>query len=91
MNAIRTMLLVVPILASGYALLSIAALTGATVLAWDGAHLFLGGEPSQQVLRQRRHVTAVARAVTSLVSVLLVLVVIGVALATAVGVVVSLR
>jgi hypothetical protein len=91
MNAIRTMLLVVPILVSGYALLSIAALAGATVLAWDGAHLFFGGEPSQQVLRQRRHVTSVARAVTSLVSVLLVLVVIGVALATAVGVVVSLR
>ena len=52
MNTIRTMLLVVPILASGYALLSIAALTGATVLAWDGAHLFLGGEPSHPTYTQ---------------------------------------
>mgnify|MGYP001559301016 CR=1 FL=1 len=91
MNAIPTMLLVVPILVSGYALLSIAALTGATVLAWDGAHLFFGGEPSREMLRQRRHVASVARAVTSLVSVVLVLVVIAVALATVVTVFLSLR
>ena len=90
MNALETML-VVPILVSGYALLSIAALAGATVLAWDGAHLFLGGEPSKQVLRQRRHVASVAGAVTSLVGALLVLVVIGVALAPAVTVFLSLR
>lgn len=91
MNAIPTMLLAVPILVSGYALLSIAALTGAMVLAWDGAHLFLAGDRSQKVLHQRHYVTSMTRALTSLVSVLLVFLVIGLTLAAALTVAVSLR
>jgi hypothetical protein len=91
MNAIPATLSVIPVLVSGYVLLSIATLTGATILAWDGAHLFLGDNMSRQVIRQRRHATSVARAVTSLVSVLVVLVVAGVVLATAVMAVVWLR
>lgn len=90
MNAIPTTLLVVPVLVSGYALLSMAALAGAMVLAWDGAHLFLAGDRSQRVLHQRRYVTSMTRAVTSLVGVLLVFLVIGLALVAAVTVAVSL-
>jgi hypothetical protein len=90
MNAMETMLLVVPVLVSGYALLSLAALTGATVLAWDSAHLFLSGDRSQKVLHQRRYVTSMTQAIWSLVSFIVVLVVIGVALATAAAMVLSL-
>jgi hypothetical protein len=85
-----TMLLVVPVLVSGYALLSVAALMGATVLAWDSAHLFFSGDRSQKVLHQRQYVTSMTQAISSLVGVLVVLVMIGAALATAAALVLSL-
>lgn len=92
MSAISAMPLVIPLLLlSGYTLLISAALTGATILAYDCTHLFLGTAPSQQVLRQRRHVASLARAMTLLVSALVVLVVVGAVLATGVTVVVSLQ
>jgi hypothetical protein len=90
MNTMAMTLLAVPVVASGYAVLSLAALIGATVLAWDGGHLFLGGDRSQKVLHQRRYVSSMTDAISSLVGVLVVLVVIGVALASAAALVVSL-
>jgi hypothetical protein len=82
MNTMAMTLLVVPALVGGYALLSLAALIGATVLAWDGGHLFLSGDRSQKVLHQRRYAASMTQAISSLVGVLVVLVAIGVALAT---------
>ncbi len=70
MNAIPIMLLVVPVLVSGYVFLSMAALTGAAILAWDGAHLFMGSSSSPRVVHQRQYVTSMARALTWLISVL---------------------
>ncbi len=92
MNAIAAMPLVIPlILLSGYSLLISAALAGATVVVYDCTQLFLSADPSQQVLRQRQHVAALARATTMLVSVLVALMVVGAAVAMGVTVVVSLQ
>ncbi len=72
MIAMSTPLLVVPILAAGYALMIGAIFAGATVLAWDGLRLFAGRAASEHVVHQRQYATSVGTAVTSLASVLLV-------------------
>jgi hypothetical protein len=81
----NAILLAVPVLLGGYGLLGAAALTGATILAWDGAHLFLDGSTSQHVVHQRHYATSVARAVTWLTGVLVALVVSGIVVAAAVA------
>lgn len=78
-------LLVVPIVLGGYALMGVASLAGATVLAWDGAHLFLSRNTSPYVVHQRRYASSMARALTSMVGVLLVVLLVMVAVGIAVS------
>ena len=80
-------LLVVPIVLGGYALMGVAALAGATVLAWDGAHLFLSRNTSPYVVHQRHYASSMMRALTSMVSVLVVALLVMVAVGIAVSMV----